>query len=102
MAYTGKFRVKNDSMVDTLRGTVTHIASVYPTYTDDPSDYYSKDVLTIDIANNETSSDQSFTSESSKFDLWIFDLTYGSGALATSIKESKECGYGEGDTTSPV
>jgi hypothetical protein len=101
MEYTGKMKFVNSSMMESISGTVTHIACTYPYDTGDPSDYYSKDTLTFtNIADSGgdkstvESGTAAISTESSKYDLWLVDAKWhDSLAGDQEFKYTFECGF---------
>jgi hypothetical protein len=95
MEYSGKMKLVNSSMMVTLYGSVTHIACAYPYDTGDPSDYYSKETLAVEgVDNLKETGTVDISTESSKYDLWIFDIKWNDiGGLVGTFNYTFECGF---------
>jgi hypothetical protein len=85
----------NSSMEVTLYGSVTHIACTYPYDTGDPSDYFSKVTLPVNgVDNDQETATVDITTESSKYDLWVFDLKWNDiGGLIGTFQGTIQCGF---------
>ena len=101
MEYTGKMQFVNSSMMESISGTVTHIACAYPYDTGDPSDYYSKDILTFaNLADGEgdkstvRTGSVAISTESSKYDLWVVAVTWHDALFGNmGFSNTFECGF---------